>query len=326
MNDKLAISDKKEIRVNIDKPEVFDDVDLLSPEEKAALAEDVDLDGPAATDTSENDSDTRAQAREAAEKTAADALAAEEARKAEEAEKKAAETPKPAAEVKPDAAAAPTAKADETPAKIVPDTAPPPVMKGLSEDERAKVEKGLDKAKKDFQEGAIDYDEYLDARDKLNQQIWQDDMAKQFSSESVETRWEYEQETFLTDEKNDWINSDDVVYSAFAATVNRIMATEEGAVMPGVDLLNKAREEVAARFSPAKPAEAEEQKKNDAIKAAKAKEAAKQPPETLGGKPAAEIDDGVGEFEWLDKLDGEAYEKAIINLSDAQRARYEAAI
>lgn len=318
-DDKIAISDKKAIRVDFDKPEEFDDVDLLSADEKAALAEDVDLDGPPA-DSIENDSDTRAQAREAAEKAAADAKAADEARKAE----KAAEAEKaPAAEKKP--AAAPTPEPDKTPVKIVPDSAPPPIMKGLSEDERTEITKGLDKAKKDFQEGAIDYDEYLDARDELKQKLWQDDMAKQFTSESVETRWEYEQETFLTDEKNDWINGDDVVYSAFAATVNRIMATEEGSVMPGPDLLNKAREEVAARFSPAKPAEAEEQKKKDAIKAAKAKEAAKQPPETLGGKPAAEIDDGVGEFEWLDKLDGEAYEKAIINLSDAQRARYEAA-
>lgn len=150
-------------------------------------------------------------------------------------------------------------------------------------------------------------------------------MAKQFTTESVETRWEYEQETFLSSEANAWINDDDVVYAAFAATVNRIMATEDGAVMPGTDLLAKAREEVAARFSPTRPAEAEEQKKKEALKAAKAKEAGKLPPETLGGKPTAEVDEGVGEFEWLDKLDGEAYEKAIINLTDAQRARYEAA-
>lgn len=322
MPDKIAISDKKAIRVDFDKPEEFDDVDLLSPEEKAALEEDVDLDGPPA-DAIENDADTRAQARERAEKEAADAKAADEARKAEKAAEAEKEAEPAAKDKKPEAAADPDT--DKTPVKIVPDTAPPPIMRGLTEEERGAITKGLEKAKKDFQEGAIDYDEYLDARDELKQKLWQDDMAKQFTTESVETRWEYEQETFLSSEANAWINDDDVVYAAFAATVNRIMATEQGAVMPGTDLLAKAREEVAARFSPTRPAEAEEQKKKEALKAAKAKEAGKLPPETLGGKPTAEIDEGVGEFEWLDKLDGEAYEKAIINLTDAQRARYEAA-
>ena len=96
------------------------------------------------------------------------------------------------------------------------------------------------------------------------------------------------------------------------------------------DLLAQAREEVAARFSPTQPAERadrqEEQKKQEALKAAKDKEAGKKPPETLGGKPAAEIDEGVGEFEWLDKLDGEAYEKGVTGLSEAQLKRYEASI
>ena len=70
----------------------------------------------------------------------------------------------------------------------------------------------------------------------------------------------------------------------------------------------------------------EEKKKQEALKAAKDKEAGKQPPETLGGKPTAEIDEGVGEFDWLDKLDGEAYEKGVTGLSEVQLKRYEASI
>lgn len=151
MPDKIAISDKKAIRVDFDKPEEFDDVDLLSPEEKAALEEDVDLDGPPA-DAIENDADTRAQARERAEKEAADAKAADEARKAEKAAEAEKEAEPAAKDKKPEAAADPDT--DKTPVKIVPDTAPPPIMRGLTEEEKGRnhqrpgeSEKGLSRGR-----------------------------------------------------------------------------------------------------------------------------------------------------------------------------------
>jgi hypothetical protein len=336
MGDKIEISDKGETKVQFN--EEFDDVDLLSDEEKEALAEDVDLDGPKA-EKSDADSHSREEARQKAEdeakKAAAEAKAKadEEAKKADE-DKKAlqeAETAKEAKE-KTDASADKTEDegktADEEPAKIVPDTAPPTVLQGLTDEQLKEVQDGLAKAKKDFQEGVIDYDEYLDQRDQFNQQIWQHNLAVQMSSESVDTRWEWEQETFLTAQENAWINDDEVIYRAFAATVNAILSTEEGSVMPGPDILANAREEVAKRFSPQGQQERidqeEQSKKKAALENAKATEAAKQAPETLGGKPAAEIDEGVGEFDWLDKLDGEAYEQAVSNLTEAQLKRYEA--
>lgn len=333
--DKISISDKGETKVVFN--EDFDDVDLLSESEKAALAEDVDLDGPAAKP---NDSDTHtreadrlkaeAEAKEAADKAAEEKAKADEDAKALADAEKAKETP---ATIDKDGEAGsdekPKAEA-EADVKIVPELAPPTVLTGLTDDELKAVEDGKAKAKKDFQEGVIDYDEYLDQRDAFNQQIWAHNMAVQMSSESVDTRWEWEQETFLTDQSNEWINNDDVVYSAFAATVNRIMSTDEGAVMPGPELLNKAREEVAKRFSPQgqqdRVDQEAEKEKQTALQNAKNKEAGKQPPETLGGKPAAEVDDGVSEFDWIDKLEGEAYEKAVQNLSEAQLKRYEASI
>ena len=309
--DKITISESKTIKAPVEFNQDFDDVDLLSAAEKEALEADID----------EGEGEPEAKAEE---KTAAEAKP-----KAKE---------KKAAEPADDDAGEPEETEDEKQAKdpeaglapVLPDITPPTVLTGLSDEELKAVQDGLEDAKKKFSDGEIDYDEYLDARDELNQKLWAHNLAMQFSAESVDTRWEWEQETFLTAPENDWINNDDVVYPAFAATVNRIMSTEEGAVMPGPDLLAMAREEVAKRFSPASQAErvdAEEAKrKQGAIKNAKKKEATKAPPETLGGKPAAEIDEGVGEFEWLDKLDGEDYEKAVINLSDAQRARYEASV
>jgi hypothetical protein len=334
MGDNIAISEQgKEVKVKFNTE--FDDEDLLSEEEREALKADIEEDPDAAAAKETEDADAAAEAKAKADEDAKETKAKAEAdeRAKLEAEEKAKAAGEPGTIAKKDdaaAAAAAAAKPAEEPAKIVTDMAPVPTLAGLNDEELKSVNDGLDKAKKDFQEGAIDYDEYLDLRDTFKEQLWAHNVATQFSAESVDTRWEWEQETFLTDEANDWIAGDDVVYSAFAATVNRIMSTEEGAVLPGPDLLAQAREEVASRFSPSHPKEvadqAEEEKKQAALKSAKKKEASKQAPETLAGKPAAEIDDGVGEFEWLDKLDGEAYEKAVEGLSDVQLARYESSI
>ena len=306
--EKITISDTKQVKAPVEFNQDFDDVDLLSAAEKEALEVDID----------EGEGEPAAESKAAAE-TPAEKKVDKTKKEVEEFEGAPAET---------DKAETDKAEAKAEPAANIVDITPPTVLSGLSPEELKAVQDGLEDAKRKFSEGEIDYDEYLDARDELNQKLWAHNLAMQFSAESVDTRWEWEQETFLTAPENDWINDDEVVYSAFAATVNRIMSTDEGAVMPGPDLLATAREEVAKRFSPASQAERVTQEqtkaKQGALKSAKQKQAAKVAPETLGGKPAAEIDEGVGEFEWLDKLDGEEYEKAVINLSDAQRARYEA--
>ena len=337
MSDKLEISDQKQVKVNLDFDD-FDDVDLLSAEEKAALESDIDEgeghqgageddDGADAAKQAADETAAKKTADEAdAKQTADEAVAADVAKK--EAEEAAAE--KAAEDEVAKKAEQAAANKEETPATIVPGMAPPLTMQGLSEQEVAEVKKGLEDASKKFKEGEIDYEEYLDARDALKEKLWTHNLATQVSEQSVEKRWKWEQESFLSSQENEWINGDDVVFSAFAATVNRIMSTDEGSVMPGADLLAQAREEVAARFSPTQPAERadrqEEKKKQEALKAAKDREAGKQPPETLGGKPTAEIDEGVGEFDWLDKLDGEAYEKSVTGLSEVQLKRYEASI
>jgi hypothetical protein len=156
------------------------------------------------------------------------------------------------------------------------------------------------------------------------------EFAIQLSGDGVENQWQWEQQSFLAAPENSWINEDEVVYAALSATVNRIMATTEGAVMPGPDLLAKAREEVAARFSPTQAQDtetaAEKKAAADALKRAKDKEAGKKIPDTLGTAAAADQEEGSGEFDYLDKLDGEAYEKAVEGLSEVQLARYEGAV
>jgi len=336
--EKISISDKKQVHVEFNQE--FDDVDLLSDAEKEALEADIDEgDGPPPDDDADDKTaaeEAKQSASEDAKKAEADAKAekeAEDAKKAKEAEEKEAEEAKEADETKDKDGKEDEPKdlvKPEKPQQPFPDIGPPLTMRGLSEEELKSVQDGLAEAKKKFQEGEIDYDEYLDTRDNLNKRLWQHEFAADMTAESVGNRWEWEQETFLNAAENEWINNDDVVYAAFASTVNMILSTEEGQVMPGGQLLTTAREEVAKRFSPSQPQERakeeEQTKKRKAMEGAKKKEAQKQPPETLGGKPAAEIDEGVGEFEWLDKLDGEEYEKAVVGLTEQQLKRYEASL
>lgn len=331
----LDFDKSKPTHVSLDGDQGFEDEDMLSEDEREALKAEIEGEEE---ETAGPDEVAEAEAKKAAEeaktKEEADAKAKtdDEAKAKEDADAKAQaekdELAKLAAE---DAAAGKKtdedAGAGEEVAKTVPAEAPPVTMKGLSPDELTAVQDGLADVKKQFQEGAIDYDTYLDHRDEFNKQIWQHDLAEKMNVDNVETRWAWEQESFLSSADNQWINGDDVVYSAFAATVNRLMGTDEGAIMPGPELLDQARSEVAARFSPTHQKDTktadEDKKKADALESAKAAEAGKKAPETLAGKPAAEQDDGAGEFEWIDKLDGEAYEQAVEGLNEAQLKRYE---
>jgi hypothetical protein len=61
----------------------------------------------------------------------------------------------------------------------------------------------------------------------------------------------------------------------------------------------------------------------DALKAAKAAESGKLPPRTLASVPAAK--DNIDQSKWaaIDNLDGDAYQKALDNLSPKELKEYE---
>ena len=319
---------------NVKVEGVFDDEDLLSDEERAAMAEDVEGEDPEdrtqAQDLEEAD-DAAHKAQEDADdaqkaakiKEADEAIAAEKAKAGDESE--AAGEKDQGSEAASETGSEKDADSDQ--AVSIPQTQPPVMMDVMSQEELDKVQSDLDAAKQKFQDGEIDYDTYFDERLRLERMIWQNDVAAKLSSDGIENQWQWEQQTFLNDASNAWIADDDVVYSAFAATVNRIMGTDEGSIMPGPELLEMAREEVAKRFSPTREADAQaaadDKAKADALKNVKQAQADKPIPETLSSVPAAEQEEGAGEFSYLDKLEGEAYERAVEALSPAQLARYE---
>ena len=331
--DGITISDTKKVKVD-----VFEDHDLISDEEKAAMAEDIEGDpenDQAAVAKAAADKEAQ-EAADAKEKEAAIKLADETlAKEKVEADKKAAEDAAAAAKAGDEGgekkAEAGGDKGDDTGSTVsVPKTAPPVSMQTMTTEEVAEVQTKLEDVKKRFQDGEIDYEKYYEERSDLDRQIWMNDFALQLSVDGVENQWQWEQQSFLSNPENAWINEDEVVYAALSATVNRIMSTPEGAVMAGPELLAQAREEVAARFSPTQAKDtdtaAEKKAKEAALKSAKAKEAGKPIPDTLAGTAAAEQEEGSGEFDYLDKLDGEAFEKAVEALSEAQLVRYEAMV
>lgn len=321
----ITISDKTQVKVD-----VFEDEDLMSDEEKAALKEDIEGDPDSKADANQNDQKETDAEKQAEIERADKEIAAQKA----EADAKTKTDGQDGAEGAGDEKAAAGSEdgseddADADPPILVPQTPPPLSLAVMSAEEVADVEKSMADVKERFKNGEIDYDTWFEERIVLERKLWNNDMAMQLSTEGVENQWKWEQQSFLTSQENEWINADDVVYAAFAATVNRIMSTEEGAIMPGPDLLALAREQVAERFSPTKAedtaAAVEKKEKAAALAGAKKGQAGKKLPDTLGGMPAAEAEEGVGEFDYLDKLDGEKFEQAVESLTEAQLARYEA--
>lgn len=321
-DEKIAISDSKIVNVE------FEDVDLLSKEEREALELDVDLEGPGGEEIDADD------------KTETDQAAAK-APEAPPTEEKPAEKPDEAPAQKPvEPAAAPDGQElppveEAAPVMEIP-PAPLSTKNLLSADDLARLEADMQANNKAFNDGEVEFQEYLDKRDDLRDTKKAHDQAEENAGDGVQNQWEWEQEYFVQSPENSWIMDNAPKYAAFATAVNEIMATDEGETMAGPEILTRAKAEVEKLFvapgspqdqSQAAAQEALDAKKGaDALKSAKSREAGKPPPETLGGKPAAAIDEGAGEFDWIDKLDGEKYEEAIENMTEAQLARYEALI
>lgn len=328
--DGITISDNKQVKM----PGVFEDADLLSEEEKAAMADDDGSDDGTGDDAAKEGAEAEAEAakktqeetdaQKAKEVEEADAAIAAEKAKADTKTAADADSDKKAGEGETDGDKSSTPGEKEI---TVPQTPPPVMMAAMTAEQVQEAKDSLAASKKRFQDGETDYDTYFDERLGIERQLWANDIALQLSADGVESQWQWEQNTFLTDEKNGWINDDNVVYAAFSATVNRIMSTEEGATMPGPALLDQAREEVAARFSPTHAndqATADEKAKAAAaLKGAKKAQANKDIPTTLAAIPPADEQEGDGEFGYIDKLEGDAFERAVEGLSEAQLTRYE---
>ena len=231
-------------------------------------------------------------------------------------------------------AAAAAAEADETPAKAkVPDHFTP-IAETLSPEELEAINTDLAEIKQQFDDGDIDYEVYTDKRLELEKAIWHHEQAEMQNVNAIEQRWTWEREWYI--QSNPELENSQVIYGAFAAQVNALLADDEFSTAPGFDILTEAHKRVAAEVTslagpggtapaatPAADKQSADERAKNALAKAKAAEAGKRPPETLAGKPAAEANVDANKFAHLDSLEGEALQKAIDKLSPADLKEYE---
>jgi len=210
-----------------------------------------------------------------------------------------------------------------------------PIAKTLSPEELDEISKDLDDIKTQFDDGDIDYEVYTDKRMELEKKIWHHEQAVTNNENMIEQRWSWEREWYL--QSNPELERSQVIYGAFAAQVNALLADDKWATAPGFDLLNEAHARVAAEVSslagpggsappagsPKNDKKTADDRAKEALERAKAAESGKRPPETLAKVPAAKGNVDFNKFAHLDSLDGEALQKAIDKLSPVDLKEYE---
>lgn len=295
-------------------------LDLLSEEERAALEDDEDSgkdddankdnDG-AGDDETKEEEEARLKAEEdvkAADEEAARLKAEQEAQAEEDAKAKGPEGEKETA----------------IPAAIP--TAIPPFQLKATGKTPEQIDEALKALDDQFEEGDITLKDYNARRDTLTREKWTaetyEDINKQVAIQTVENTWKQAQKDFFAANENFGTNA--VLNAAFVHVVNGLLASEEGKKLTDAALLKKAKETVEESLGIGKKGEPT---KDDDGKAALAAAKKKEAERGKDGKSIRDIpkDDSTefgDKFDVLDRLDGEAFEKAIAKLSDAERREY----
>lgn len=173
---------------------------------------------------------------------------------------------------------------------------------------------------KKFNDGDLDFDTYIKDRLGLERDKTREIVRDEAVRMSAENTWKSEQETFFS--SNEHLKSNPIVYDSFAREVNRLLKDKAWASKPGGDVLDKAKSLIETAFHLEKPApEKETSKGKAAVRDAKKASANRATPQTLKDVPAADGNMDGG-FEYLDKLDGAAYELAISKLSTEELDAY----
>lgn len=178
-----------------------------------------------------------------------------------------------------------------------------------------------------FKDGDLGMDEYEEQKDaliaqeqELREQNLKATIANEQNSQTAKARWDWEQERFFSDEKNA-VYKDKYVLAAFDAVVRDLGGDPANSNQKGSWFLQEADKIVRSKFNIGKPVEQpNDDKKPDGSR----KPDLKLIPKTLGGLPAAELPDtgGVDEFAHIDRLQGVDYENAVAALSPVERERF----
>lgn len=300
-----------------------EELEGLSDEERAALAEDDEdadilksIAGDDANDADEeDDSDADDPAADADDVDAAAADAAAVAAAAAAADGADAD----AADNKEGAADAPVVVADEFRPEFKAER-----PEGITE-KLAELDTQTKELLAKFKEGQIELPEFMAQKDAIDAEKTklaladaQAQWAENQNADMQAQRWKWEQERFFGQEKAA-IYKDPIVLAALNASVQQISADPANAKKPMGFFLEEADRQIRKRFNMG----------GEPPPAAKDnKPANRQPdlsnvPKTLAQLPAAEMaETGSDEFAYLEKLDGIALEQALRKLTPEQEARY----
>jgi len=193
-----------------------------------------------------------------------------------------------------------------------------------------------------FEEGEITFEDYLDQRDDVKDQlremstearvreaIRQDKEAA--LKEQIETQWKRDQETFFNEEKVLDANSkdfDEGLYKAFRQQAQVKLSDPSYANVNGVELLKEAAREARAIKGVKEPDTADKNKDSAAQARQKANKSSQKTTETLADAPNdAEQDvSSKGKFDYIDRLIDKGKtieaEKAIEKLSAEDQEKY----
>jgi len=181
-----------------------------------------------------------------------------------------------------------------------------------------------------FEEGDITLKDYNAKRDELTREKWTaetyEDINRQVAAQSVDVRWKQAQQDFYAE--NETFSTNRHLNAAFVSEVNALLASEEGKKMTDAALLKAARKTVEESLGIGKKEEPKadddrEKEKREALAAAKKKEAEKgKDGASIRDLPLAQETEFDDKFDALDKLEGEDFENAVAQMSDAERKAY----
>lgn len=312
-----------------------EEIDTLSDEERAALEEEFSNSQKTSTNTAESSSETETTEGEGETATETETQTASETAGQEAGQEAGSETTGPVStEEGTDAQettseAQPSFEAESQEASTTADQE----QQDPNAQKKQELQDQLKLLREQFEEGEISFEDYLDQRDQVNDQIREFDFSAKIRQEieereqerqrlTLEQQWESDVQKLVS---NSDIGQDSGLYQAFAQQVNVKLDNPEYASVTNQDLLEEAAKEARAIKGVAQPSQdnAVAQARQEANKGSKEQAVQHQ---SLSGVPTAAEHEGRDEFAYLNDLlergEGEKLEEEIAKLPFEKAERY----
>ncbi len=194
-----------------------------------------------------------------------------------------------------------------------------------AEGKAEEINSQLIELKKKFDDGEIDFEEFLSKRDDLKAQLLKAEMYEDINKQVRQSAWESAKQAFVI--QNPEIMNYASRAAGYTAILKDLIQSEQGQRMTDTEILEKAKEkfyEENPQLAPSPRNQEKIKKENPKSKVKDIKaEQKKKNIRTLANIPSADSNDtGESEFAHLDSLPPEQLEKALENMSDAERERY----